>query len=598
MTNFTEFNCLSRDISSTEVTNQSFWQITLSDGAPAVATVFGIYFLVAFTWNLFIIVTFLMKRKMLREAANILLLNLAIADLTVALTQMFFSMVTEASEEFVFGKTDVSRCGMCNFVGVFFMLLYGVSMHTLAALSFDRFLLLYKPFRYKKIMTQRNTIFLVLAIWLIAGFLSIPPVIGFGQIEFNRRFGSCIPRFTGNNEQSNLSNYYYVAYVALESLFPIVIIAMCSFWTYRFVNKFLTRNYIRRSSFYTRRNSDGVKQLRHEDTRYHHQQQQLVKVFGALLVSNLISWLPVLIVVIVVGVLSAEKVPDAVYVIGWICFLTAPVVHPIIESFFVKDMRLVVCKGLAQARGAGSFIARSTTGMFGNKDIEIANEKADESEYVSRRQIKFFGGRSRVMSTVSTTTEVTDLPPLNSHDITPSPSVTQTVQGASKAALLAEVQLRDNADKSPDSNAAKTERRITFSDESSSTANTSIESPVMRNGIRKSVLKSPRPNDKNYLTPLSELDAENSLDSSSGEGSVFNSPGSPLHGDRLLGLLEKEPENSVEQGMSTGLENRITLVPVRTKLDSNEENSNSESTSDLKLLETVYSERRESWTLV
>jgi hypothetical protein len=170
--NSTEFNCLADDISDTNITNSTFWRIFLKNGAPAVSVVFGVYFLLAFIWNLFIIVTFLNKRKMLREPANILLLNLAIADLTVAMTQMFFSMITAAYVEFVFGDSDVVRCGMCDFTGVFFMLLYGVSVHTLAALSFDRFLLLFRPFRYKKIMTPRNTVVIVVLIWLISAVLS------------------------------------------------------------------------------------------------------------------------------------------------------------------------------------------------------------------------------------------------------------------------------------------------------------------------------------------------------------------------------------------------------------------------------------------
>ncbi|CAI8058544.1 Rhodopsin, GQ-coupled [Geodia barretti] len=504
--NSTEFNCLADDISDSNVTNSTFWRIFLKKGAPAVSVVFGIYFLLAFIWNLFIIVTFLNKRKLLREPANILLLNLAIADLTVAMTQMFFSMVTAAYVEFVFGASDVVRCGMCDFTGVFFMLLYAVSVHTLAVLSFDRFLLLFRPFRYKKIMTPRNTVIIVVLVWVISAVISLPPLGGFGQIEFNRRFGSCVPRFGGTNLRSGLNNFYYIVYVTITSLFPIVTIAVCSFWTYRFINKFLRRNY-RRRSFYSRRGRDSGVQQQQEDTRYHHQQQQLVKVFGALLVSNIVSWFPVILVVVVIAALGGrpEKVPDAVYVVGWVCFLTAPVFHPIIESFFVKDMRLVVCKGITRVNRAGSFIARSTTGMFANKDMEMANEKAEDTEYVSKRKIKFFrrGGskRSRLTSQLSMTTEVTDIPLPSSRNNTPSPSVTQKLEQANRAATATvdAVQLRDKSSPNDDAEcfSSKPARRITFSDESppllhrdeGSVSGETAESPVTRNGVRKSAMK-------------------------------------------------------------------------------------------------------------
>ena len=592
--------------------------LSLDEGAPAVAVIFGIYFILAFTWNLFIIATFLNKRKLLREPANILLLNLAIADLTIAMTQMFFSMVTEAASEFVFGQSDTVRCGMCDFTGVFFMLLYGVSMHTLAALSFDRFLLLFKPFRYKKIMTQRNTVFLVIGVWIISSFLALPPLAGLGQIEFNGRFGSCVPRFGGENLRTGLNNFYYVGYVALESLFPIVTIVICSFWTYRFINKFLRRNY-RRRSFYNRRGDDGVVHQRQEDSRYHHQQQQLVKVFGALLVSNLVSWFPVLLVVIVIGILGgkAEKVPDGVYVVGWICYLTAPVFHPIIESFFVKDMRLVVCKGVTQVNRASSFIARSTTGMFGNKDMEMANEKVEdeESEYISDRKIKFFSSgskkksRGRLTSSLSMTTEVTELPQPSSHNNTPSPQVVKRTEDIDGNQITNDVKLRDKPNGSSSSATTKPARRITFSDESPPLLfrgdsprevgeSPSAESPMTtKNGIRKSALKLPR--DPPSLTPLGETGGEDSA--SSAEGSVFNAPVSPQPTETLLPT--ERGGGVAEPGTTTSGYGNGTPPGGRVHSDSNSNgedlNLNGEEEGELKLLDTVYnSERRSSWTLV
>ena len=545
---------------------------------------------------------------MLREPANILLLNLAIADLTVALTQMFFSMVTAAALEFVFGESDTVRCGMCVFTGVFFMLLYGVSMHTLAALSIDRFLLLFRPFRYKKIMTPRNTIIIVVVIWIISAALALPPAVGFGQIEFNRRFGSCVPRFGGMNIQSGVNNFLYVAYVAVESLFPIVTIAVCSFWTYRFINKFLQRNY-RRRSFYSRRGRDSTVQQQQEDTRYHHQQQQLVKVFGALLASNLVSWFPVLLVIVSIGALGGrpEKIPDAVYVVGWICFLTAPVFHPIIESFFVKDMRLVVCKGITRVNRAGSFIARSTTGMFGNKDMEMANEKVEDPDYVSKRKIQFFakGGskHSRLTSQLSITTEVTDVPMPNSRNNTPSPSITQKLEQANRAAAVTAdgVQLRDKSSSSNHDDAvssSKPARRITFSDESppllhredgSVSMETNSNSPITRNGVRKSALKLPC-RDRPSLTPVGEIDAEDST--SSADGSVFNTPSSPQPNLAIEreGGMESDP--TVSSGYGNQTEDKERGSP-------SESNGESDNASEQKLLQTVYDpERRSSRTLV
>ena len=561
----------------------------------------ALYFVLSFVWNTFIVATFLRKRKLLREPANILLLNLAIADLMVAATQMLFSTLTTSAQEFIFGSSDVIRCGMCDFVGVFFMLLYGVSMHTLAALSFERFLLLYKPFNYKKIMSQQKVIALVVGIWGIAICLAVPPVIGFGQIEFNFGFGSCIPRFGGTNFDTGLNNFYYVAYIALESLFPIVTIAICSFWTYWFVNKFLKRNY-RRRSFYNRHGPRQASDQRQEDNRYHRQQHQLVKVFGALLVCNAISWSPVLILVVTVGVVGADSVRREVYIFGWICYLTAPVFHPIIESFFVKDMRLVVCKGVGRVREAGSFIMRSTTSMIGMKeverDIDLANQRADEDNYISQRRIQPFG-RKRGVSTVSTATEVTELPTSGSRDNTPSPRVAQKAKEAN-------IQLR--REKTPDFSPKPLQRRITFSDEQPPQFEgtpTDQDLSILQNGHRKSVLKVTRNCNPNSLAPLSETaDVPSTSPDSSPDLSVFESP-SPLangYARRLVAeeettvsddepspFRERQREEGREEEGEIDNEGGVTLVPL--KDDSN-------SSCELTLHTTVCSERRGSLTLV
>ena len=431
-------------------------------------------------------------------------------------------------------------------------------------------------------------IILVIIIWAIALLLALPPVLGFGQIEFNFSFGSCVPRFGGTNLRSGVDNFYYVGYVSLESLFPIIVTAVCSFWTYWFVNKFLKRNY-RRRSFYNRSGPDRRQLQRQEDNRYHRQQHQLVKVFGALLICNIISWSPVLIVVVTVAAIGdADKVPRQIYIMGWICYLTAPVFHPIIESFFVKDMRLVVCKGVDHAREAGSFIVRSTTNMFGQKelekDLELANQKADEEEYVSKRKIRPFG-RKRGVSTVSTNTEVTDIPVPTSRDNTPSPRVAQKVEEAN-------VELRE---KTPDFIPKPQQRRITFSDEQPPHLETPTDLPI-HNGIRKSVLKSPKSHALHSLTPVGEVDLAPSSGSSP-DLSVFESPRvSPLPNGHpaVLGRsanLNQAPDGEREHQTEIEIEN-ITRVPLKDDQDS----SNGE--SDLKLHTTVYNERRGSLTLV
>ena len=396
------FNCLSDNISSTSITDRSHWEIqeNLKYGTPYVATVVLIFFLLSFFWNLFIIITYFVKYKLLKQPANIFLLNLAIADLLVAVTTILFSTVTEIAQEFVLGSTDVVRCGVCNFAGVFLIFMIAVSLHMLAVLSVDRFILLTWPLRYKKIMNRWKALVIVTIVWIIALGIAIPPVGGFGENEFNRRFGACLPRFTGNNPITGLSNFFYVAFVAGEALIPILVLAFTNVWTYRIVSKFLRRNFVRRRTFRGRENVPD------EDRNHRKQQKQLIRVFGALLIAHIISWTPVLIVVFLIIFIPPQVLPGEVYIFGWICYLTNPVFHPIIESFFVKDLRYQVRRAKKTVKRAGSAVYRQSTRLFSRSALEEANAEMDKEEANGStkegRKIVFLKQQGRVKSELDT----------------------------------------------------------------------------------------------------------------------------------------------------------------------------------------------------
>ncbi len=378
MTNDT-FNCLASDtLSAFNITYRTHWMINadLQGAAPVLASIYAIFFTLAFFWNLFIVITYLVKYKLLKEPANLFLFNLALADLLVAVTVMIFSAVAQAGGEFVFGYTDVIRCNMCNLAGFCTMFCIFMSFHLLAALSIDRFILLTYPLRYKSLMSFWRAVIIIVVAWVISFIIGILPFLGFGQHEFNRQFGSCIPRFTGTNIKSDVANFYYIIFAGLEALIPIVIIGITNVFTYRLVSKFLKKNLKRKKIF---RNAEELKTNSDEDKKYKHQQNQLVKVFGALCISNCVSWIPV-VVVFAIGadaLLVASNIPVSVYVFGWSFYLVNPVVHPIIESFFVKDLRYQVNRAKKTIRSASTAITNRL--RFRDLDLDQANQAIDSS---------------------------------------------------------------------------------------------------------------------------------------------------------------------------------------------------------------------------
>lgn len=402
-------------------------------GAVVVGVLIFLFFLTASIWNLFIIITFFVKNSLLTEPANIFLLNVAITDLLICLTTMVFSFVTAFAQEFVFGSDDVTRCAVCDMSGFFLVFLVFVSLHLLMALSIDRFILLSRPLRYKRLMNRWKAILICVIIYIVCFIMGVLPLLGFfGEIEFNSRFASCVPRFTPN------SNFYYVAFVAVEALIPIIVLAITNVWTYRLVSKFLKRNFRRRSTYNRRGTGDKTK----EDNKHQKQQKQLVKVFGALFIANIISYTPTILTIFLFAALTikdlADIIPSELYIIGFVSYLTSAVLHPIVESFFVKELRYQVNRARKGVRRVSTVIYRQTTQLFSNKALDEANKKMDErtssTSPVQGRAIRFLNGRTvnvdvpkQLDDTV--TVEMEDMPSANSssshsrsHTPTPTPA--------------------------------------------------------------------------------------------------------------------------------------------------------------------------------
>ena len=73
---------------------------------------------------------------------------------------MPFMVVASAAEEWIFGRA------LCQITAFIFAYTVGISIHTLAAISFDRFLSIVKPHHHKKYMTWKVALGIVIFIWV------------------------------------------------------------------------------------------------------------------------------------------------------------------------------------------------------------------------------------------------------------------------------------------------------------------------------------------------------------------------------------------------------------------------------------------------
>lgn len=371
------YQCRTGELSHTNISCDCVWSIPPPriKHAPYVAAVEACFFLVAFFWNFFIIISFAMRRRLLKEPASIYLLNLAVTDFLLAIFVIFQCFIAELADGFIIGHTDVLRCRICEFLGFMIMLLMASTLHTLAVLSFDRFFLLANPMSYKKYFNWRRALVIVILLWCLSFCIAIPPIFGFGEYAFSVAIANCHPQWTGFS-YTGIKNIHYIIFVGVEALIPIAFLTFTNMWTYKIVTGVLRARLDRHYSFRDK-SIPRTQQIRNEHAEHTKQQLQLMKVFGGLFLAHIACWMPVLTVLMVANIVGPTNIPIEVYITGWLFYLTNPVAHPILETFFIKDLRTKVNQAKTSVKtslkNVGSFssnvVKRSLTSMR-HKDRE------------------------------------------------------------------------------------------------------------------------------------------------------------------------------------------------------------------------------------
>ena len=354
-----DLNLCSNDsisLNSSGIYDPRYWRIRGEVHHPVLAVLYILFFLLALGWNIFILVVMVKKRNTFQLPSHIAIFALTVANVFSCVTIILPLFIVQCTQEWVFFAGDIVRCSICKVQGAFVVLLVDFALHVLALMSFDRMLHLIKPLTYQKYITRKRIFFAVIILLLLCILIVTPPFYGFGEIEFNRNLGTCLPRFTGDSGQ-----IYYIAFCLIEAIFPLVTLIITSIITYRIIVRTLRKDHLRRRSLQKRKSQQEISEVNH----HKNQQQQLARVFGAFLISYIFAWSPIMIVGFIFVFTSGNNddsnesdeddnvaVPGQVFVFGFFCYLSNVLFQPILETLFISDLR-------TKLRGVKSSISES-----------------------------------------------------------------------------------------------------------------------------------------------------------------------------------------------------------------------------------------------
>ena len=294
-----------------------------SDTSLASAVVALCFILLGLPSNLLIIYG-IIRLHLYTQPTYILLLNLAVSDLLVCLCVLPFTVISGFSREFILGSNDKIRCRVCQ-TGTILTLLAEFCLHCLAALSIDRLIFIKYPLRYFNIVTVKRTALVMIILWLLNFSLSIPPLFGFGDIAYQNSIASCTVVFSTGTKLA--PNYSYVVILGIVSIPPFILILIANIWILLIVQKHIQKLY----------NLKKKSQNKDHSLSVYSKQLQLLKVFGAIVVANVLTWLPIILrTFFAVGNMHFT---DWHVFIVFSSFISFVILHPVIQTILIKELR-------------------------------------------------------------------------------------------------------------------------------------------------------------------------------------------------------------------------------------------------------------------
>jgi hypothetical protein len=126
-----------------------------------------------------VVVYMIATQKSLQSSTNYIVLSLTISDFLLGVIVLPFSIFQEYSNTWLFGSV---WCKAWLGLDVF---LSTASIYNLLAISFDRWMAVKQPIKYRFISSNRMTKITIGVVWLISALTALPPLIydHFGQLN-------------------------------------------------------------------------------------------------------------------------------------------------------------------------------------------------------------------------------------------------------------------------------------------------------------------------------------------------------------------------------------------------------------------------------
>lgn len=228
---------ISPELISLSLNSNSFINSTLSDGylgggelatAPltnfqfvlyqiVVPLLFGLTSLFGVTGNTLVIYVIFSRKKM-RTVTNILLLNLAFADLAFVLVIPNCTAYQFATSNWILGDAA------CKLMHYLVNITAYVTVYTLVLISVIRYLTIVHSVATVRFRTHKNIVLMIIGIWIVTMVLNIPVILSYGSKQLGIGLYDC-EHLSDKHGQRIFATFFAFGYVLPLSI--IAILSVC-----------------------------------------------------------------------------------------------------------------------------------------------------------------------------------------------------------------------------------------------------------------------------------------------------------------------------------------------------------------------------------
>uniref|UniRef100_A0A4W4GJX0 Opsin 4b n=1 Tax=Electrophorus electricus TaxID=8005 RepID=A0A4W4GJX0_ELEEL len=175
------------------------------------------------------LVIYAFSNRSLRTPANMFIINLAVADFLMCVTQTPTFFITSMHKRWIFGEKG---CELYAFCGA----LFGIcSMITLMIIAVDRYFVITRPLTSIGKMSHKRALIILIAAWMYTISWSLPPFFGWSECAYvpEGLLTSCTWDYVTFTPSVRAYTMMLFVFVFFIPLFVIIYCYMCIFRTIR-----------------------------------------------------------------------------------------------------------------------------------------------------------------------------------------------------------------------------------------------------------------------------------------------------------------------------------------------------------------------------